>query len=369
MDTLPPQPTLRPIGLEPGADAISHDALVKQWFTGWSATWPEGDVTWRLLFPDRFPRSDIWSGQISVGAKELRIHGRTWELEAAIYTPDQQEARDALKAEQQEQAAAAQAASQETAPENPPATAASPMAAPRDGEDAMPTQDQAVETARQTPWTLHRLGARNQDWLRAVPDPDREPPTPEEQAAAERALRERLIATAQEVHALGDHEDALLWSQAYAWALMITRKQFNQLWAGDLKGEAFDVGEARNTIRRQCQDDPWSRDDLRRMTQHPRQEVRGLAVNIIQERARAADPAHQARLAKAREAGADIAATARQMDGLGAAMRRATEAKESDGAGAESTPTPAPEDGTVVDAAGTPAPPPTVSPSPARRTI
>lgn len=381
MDTLPPQTTLRPIALEPGADAISHDALVKQWFTGWTATWPEGDITWRLLFPDRFPRSDIWSGQISVGAKELRIHGRTWELEAAIYTPDQQEAREALMAEQQEKAAAeaaAQAPSQgapaetpsETLPAAPAASGRPEAAAAAGGEqEPSPKQDPAAEPARQTPWTLHRLGARNQDWLRAVPDPDREPPTADEQAAAEAAIRDRLLATAQEVHAIGDHDDALLWSQAYAWALMITRKQFNQLWAGDLKGEAFDVGEARNTIRRQCQEDPWNRDDLRRMTQHPRQEVRSLAVNIIQERARAADPAHQARLAKAREAGADIAASARQMEGLGAALRNATATKDPAATDTETTPAPAPADATVVADPVTPAAQPPAQPSPVRRSV
>jgi len=218
------------------------------------------------------------------------INGKEWEIEGVVMTPDQ---LTSWEGSEEERAAAAVA--------NP---------------DAPETRRSAENTESRpapTPWTLHRLGAQHASWIWAKSAAV----TSEEVKAAEDVIQGRLIAVAKQIHAEVNHEDALLWGQAYAWSMMLTRKQFSSLWDNKLKGAAYDIGESRRAIREQCYNDPWQREDLRSLTRHPRQEVRSLAVEIINERSRRNDPEHQARLAAAREAGANSAAMQSIGDNIG----------------------------------------------------
>lgn len=208
---------LTDIGFEPGADPYSQEAVCENFFWGWTANTPWGEITWRIVHPNDFPKEDVWNGQLMLGGAFVAIDGRSYRLDAVA---SQVDGKWVIKA--------------------------------------------AAENTKM-PWWLF---------------PMQSSVTEKELASAQEIVRPALENACEAVIAVADHNHALLWASAYAWALQNTRRSFNMLFNSHNQ-EAIERGEVREEIEAALFKAEWDRSEILAMVKHPRKEIRALGSRIV----------------------------------------------------------------------------------------
>lgn len=245
------------IGLHDGRDP-AH-AASPQWFEGWTARTPWGAVTFRLVYPNDFPRPDLWVGQLTVGSSQFVVNGVPCLLDAAAWDP----------------ATGARSATPEQPSGGPAPEIAATAAPPVEGAETV-APDDAPPLA-----LVPRLNAANRTatpgaWLQ--PDPYSQDPVAAGAAvAAARPEVERwLTRLVNRLRAEIDHDRAEYWAAAYAWGIYNTRRLADE--AGRSRGsEASEHWfQAREELLAAFGRSEWTREEVIAMMRHPRRELRDI---------------------------------------------------------------------------------------------